>query len=117
MNIPEWLKPGLAGAVSGGVIVAIVGFSWGGWMTSSSAEQMARVTAGNSVTEALVPVCVDRSANDPDRVEKLITISQATSFGRRDAVLAAGWATVPGDTAASRRLATACLAELDLPAA
>ena len=41
MNIPEWLKPGVYGALAGAVIVAFAGFSWGGWVTSSNAARMA----------------------------------------------------------------------------
>jgi len=117
MDTPEWLKPGLIGAVTGAIVVTLVGFTWAGWMTTSSATQMARTTASDSVIAALVPVCVERSENDPDRAQKLATIQAARGVGRRDAVLAAGWATITGDVTASRALATACVAALDLPAA
>jgi hypothetical protein len=118
MNTPEWLKPGLVGAVAGGVIVAIGGFTLEGWMTEGNANQMARDLASESVVAAFVPICVERAENDPERIAKLATIRQATTAVRqRDALLAAGWAEIPGDAAASRNLATACLAALDLPAA
>ncbi len=38
MNIPIETKPALWGAAGGAVVLAIVGFSWGGWVTSSTAE-------------------------------------------------------------------------------
>ena len=38
---PVWLKPGIWGAVVGGVLTMIVGFGWGGWTTSGTAGQMA----------------------------------------------------------------------------
>ena len=34
-----WLKPGIWGAVVGSILTMIVGFSWGGWTTSSTALQ------------------------------------------------------------------------------
>lgn len=117
MSTTEWLKPGLIGAVLGGAIVAVGGFSWAGWTTESRAQKMAQSMAGESVIAALVPVCVERSASDPGRVLKLATVRQASGTGRRDAVLAAGWATIPDDVAASRKLADACVTALDLPAA
>lgn len=117
MNTPEWLKPGLVGALAGGVLVAIAGFSWAGWKTSGSADRMAQALANERVIAALVPVCLDMSATDPDRIEKLATIRQAATSGRRDALMAAGWATMPGTQVASRDLASACVAALDLPAA
>ena len=33
MNVPSYLKPALTGAVIGAAALAIVGFSWGGWVT------------------------------------------------------------------------------------
>ncbi len=35
-----WLKPGVWGAVIGSILTMIVGFSWGGWTTSSTALQV-----------------------------------------------------------------------------
>jgi len=29
MNTPEWLKPGIYGALIGAVFVGVVGFTWG----------------------------------------------------------------------------------------
>lgn len=113
MNLPIWLKPALFGAVGGAVVVSIVGFSWGGWVTGSSADEMASVEAHDAVIAALVPVCVDLARNDVDREAKLATIREAASYKRRDAVMDAGWATVPGADAPSRDLAQACIPELE----
>ncbi|NGM47581.1 hypothetical protein G5B31_18760 [Rhodobacter sp. SGA-6-6] len=115
MNTPEWLKPGLIGALAGGISVAILGFSWAGWMTSSSADNMARSMSAKQVTEAFVPVCVGMSTTDPARLTKLETITGTPLSGRRDALMQTGWATLPGATAPDRDLATACLAALALP--
>ncbi|KPP85877.1 MAG: hypothetical protein HLUCCO07_03545 [Rhodobacteraceae bacterium HLUCCO07] len=41
MNTPEWLPPGLTGAVLGGMVVAIVGFTAGGCTTSRRDALMA----------------------------------------------------------------------------
>ena len=117
MNIPEWLKPGLIGAVSGGLLVALAGFAWAGWMTTTRAGHMGQAMADEQVIAALVPVCVERAGRDPDRLGKLATIRQATGTGQRDAVAATGWATIPGNANASRALASACLTALDLEAA
>ena len=35
---------GLWGAAAGAIALAVVGFSWGGWQTASSANQIARRT-------------------------------------------------------------------------
>ena len=95
---------------------ARAGFSWGGWMTQSGADEMANERAAADVTAALVPVCLEASQADPDRVEKLATIKDAASYRRGDAVMATGWAVPPGQDASNRALAVACLVELDLDA-
>lgn len=116
MTTPEWLKPGLYGAAAGAVAVSIIGFSWGGWVTGGSASKMARSMAHEEVTSAMVPVCLEMSRVDPDRIAKLATIRSAASYKRRDAVMEAGWATVPGAESPDRDLAAACIDGLELDA-
>jgi hypothetical protein len=117
MTSPEWLKPGVYGALIGAVAIMIVGFSWGGWMTGGGARELAADQAHDEVIAALVPICLQISQDDPDRSAKLATITEATSYQRRDAVMEAGWATVPGTDTPSRDLAQACIEVLDLEAA
>ena len=41
MKIPNWLKPGIYGAVVGALVLTTVGFAWGGWVTGATAQKMA----------------------------------------------------------------------------
>ena len=116
MNTPEWLKPGIYGALIGAVAACVVGFSWGGWHTTGGANKLASAMAHDDVIAALLPVCLDMSRTDADRVAKMATIRAATSYRQRDAVMDAGWATVPGSEAPDRDLAQACMAGLELDA-
>ncbi|MDP5220944.1 hypothetical protein Q5Y75_27540 [Ruegeria sp. 2205SS24-7] len=116
MTTPEWLKPGIYGALFGAAFVGIVGFSWGGWVTGGSAKEMASEMAKDRVIAALVPFCLDMSRTDIERTTKLATIREASSFRRRDAVMEAGWATMPGSEGPNRELAQACIEGLDLDA-
>lgn len=116
MNIPEWLRPGIYGAVIGAIAVSVVGFSWGGWVTGSGANKMAVAMSHNDVIAALVPVCLNNSRADSNRAMKLATIKKASSYKRRDAVMEAGWATVPGAEEPNRDLAAACIDVLELDA-
>ena len=109
MTTPDWLKPGVYGALCGAIVVTIIGFSWGGWMTGSSAAKFADDRSDAAVMAALVPVCVDRSTRDPDRAEKLATIQDASSYQKREAVMDTGCATLPGMNEADRDLAQACI--------
>ena len=116
MNTPEWLKPGIYGAVIGAVFVGVVGFSWGGWVTGGTSNDRAVAMSRNDVVASMVPVCLDMARSDPARADKLATIRAASTYQRRDALMEAGWATVPGTDTPNRDIAQACLAALDVDA-
>ena len=113
-NAPEWLKPGLYGVATGAVMVSIAGFSWGGWVTGGTSSDRSAAMARDHVVTALVPVCLNMAQTDLDRSAKLAPIRAAPTFKRRDALMQAGWATVPGAKAPDRDIAQACLAALDV---
>lgn len=114
MTFPEWTKPGAYGAVGGAIVVSVLGFTWGGWTTAGSAQGLAQTFATQEVTSAMVPVCLNASATDPERTTKLATIQDTSSFGRSRAVMATGWATFPGADQPNPDLAAACLERLAL---
>jgi hypothetical protein len=114
MKTPEWLKPGLYGAVIGAVFVGVVGFTWGGWVTGGTSNDRAMAMSRTDVVASMVPVCLDMARSDPTRADKLATIRAASTYQRRDALMTAGWATMPGTDAPDRDIAQACLKELDL---
>lgn len=116
MNTPEWLKPGIYGAVIGAAFVGVVGFSWGGWVTGGTANDRAMAMSRDDVVAALVPVCLDMARTDPQRAEKLTKIRDAVTYQRRDALMDAGWSTLPGTDGPDRDIAQACLAALDVDA-
>ena len=69
----EKIKPVLWGAVGGAIVLAIVGFNWGGWVTNGTAEAMAKESAANAVAERLgagavavvmVQILWERTANN-----------------------------------------------------
>ncbi|MBB4305603.1 hypothetical protein GGD81_004684 [Rhodobium orientis] len=114
MNAPEWLKPGIYGAVIGAVVVSVVGFTWGGWVTGGTADERAMTMARDDVVAAMVPVCLDMAQNDQERLEKLAMIRAASTYQRRDALMETGWATMPGTDGPNRDIAAACLPALKL---
>lgn len=114
MNLPDWIKPGAYGVLIGAVAATILGFSWGGWVTQRAAGDMAGDMAHDASIAALIPICVEMARTDPNRTEQLAIIQAASTYQRRDAVMAAGWATMPGSETADRDLALACIAGLDL---
>ena len=112
MKTPEWLKPGIYGAVAGGAALAIGGFAWGGWVTGGTAEQLAGKQAKLEVIAALVPICMEQYNQDPQAGDTLATLKSTSSYKRVDLVMQTGWATMPGSSDPSRDVARACVQEL-----
>ena len=108
MQTPEWLKPGLYGAACGAVALAVIGFSWGGWVTGGTARTMAADQSKAEVVTALSLICVDQSKRDPQLVERVALLKAASSYERGDLVMKNGWATMPGTTEGNRLVAIAC---------
>jgi hypothetical protein len=108
MQTPEWLKPGLYGAVCGAAALAVIGFSWGGWVTGTTARAMAAAQSRTDVVAALSLICVDQSKRDPQLAERVAAIKAASSWNRGDLVIKNGWATMPGTTEANSQVATDC---------
>jgi hypothetical protein len=108
MQTPTWLSPALYGAGAGAIALAIVGFTWGGWVTGGTARQMAGDASKMAVASSLTPYCVERAKADPRSVELLAELAAAKGFNRRGLVEKAGWATPLGSTDPDRALALAC---------
>ena len=90
------------------VIVLILGFTWGGWMTEGGAQKEAQTMAKNAVIERLAPICVAQFNQDPDSVMKLDELNGLSSSQRAKFVTDQGWATISGDDKPDRQVANAC---------
>jgi hypothetical protein len=108
-----WLKPGIWGAVIGGILTMIVGFSWGGWTTHSTANQDALKRVDAAVTATLVPICLAQGKIDTAKGKKLADLKAITSsYEQTEFVMKTGWATFPGKEDANRDVAEACATAL-----
>ena len=108
MQTPTWLSPALYGAGAGAIALAILGFTWGGWVTGSTARKMADDASGTAVAASLTPYCLERARVDPRSVELLAELQAANGFNRRGIVEKAGWATPLGSEQPDRALALSC---------
>jgi hypothetical protein len=108
MQTPEWLKPGLYGAACGAVALAVIGFSWGGWVTDRTARAMAYDQSKTDMVAALSLICVEQSKRDPQLAERVAAIKAASSWERGGIVIKNGWATMPGTTEADSQVARVC---------
>ena len=72
----ESLKRLLQGAAAGAIATIVVGFSWGGWSLSSTADTMAKARSELAVVAALAPVCADKFRALPDAEAKKVALSK-----------------------------------------
>ena len=103
VRIPIWLKLGVWGAAVGAIAMATIGFSQLGWTTSGKQER-----ANIAVVAALVPFCIAKAQQDPDKDIYANLQAETSSYSRSDMVMKAGWATVGGETSPDNALARAC---------
>lgn len=115
MKIPAELKPAAWGAVGGAVALAILGFSWGGWVTQSTAERTAKTRSETAVVAALSPICVVRFQQQNNATEQLVELKKISSWQQGDFIAKGGWATMPGSSSPDTDVAKACAAALGLP--
>ena len=104
----ENIKPGLWGALGGAIILAIVGFAWGGWVTGGTAQKMAEERAEIAVLGRLAPICVEQFKKDSEKDQKLIGLKKEDSWKRNDYVEKQGWATMPGEKKPDSQIAEKC---------
>jgi hypothetical protein len=109
MNIPTWLKPALYGAVAGGIVVSIIGFSWGGWVTGGSAQQAATDAADASRSDLASAICVQNFMASDDARTQLAALQEITSnIQQRRYIIDGGWAVMPDAETPSNETATLC---------
>jgi hypothetical protein len=112
MNMPAHTKPWIQGAVIGAIALAIVGFSWGGWVTGGTSARNAAVASHDAVVAALAPICVERFRAQPDAVVKTDALLKGSSWDRGNMVEQSGFATMPGSKTTDSDVARACAAIL-----
>lgn len=112
MNVPTWIKPVLFGVVIGGIGAVALGFTTGGWMTAGKAEVTANEQARAEVAAALLPICLELASQDNRRDTKIEGIRSKPSYQRNEAIMDAGWTTMPGTETSDRRVASVCVEKL-----
>ena len=99
MNIPVETKPALWGMAGGAIAAAIIGFTWGGWVTGGRADTDAKQKVDAAVVLALAPVCVERFQRGSDVPGSLAELKKADSWSQGGFIEKGGWAVAPGSKA------------------
>jgi len=102
------VKPACWGAVGGAIALAIIGFTWGGWVTGGTAKNMASAAATNGQQSVLVPLCVAQFMTTDGAVSKI----KATPTYNHDDIVREFVKKVV-DTPMDYSLARACAAAVD----
>jgi hypothetical protein len=90
------------------VLATVVGFSWGGWTTGGSAQEMADKAAADARQELAAVVCVERFMAAPEAGVQLTALKEITSsYAQGKFVQDGGWAMiVPASSTAERKSST-----------
>ena len=109
MKIPASTEPFLYGAAAGAIALAIIGFNFGGWVTSTTAKQRASARVDLATVELLAPICVAQFQKSSNAMASLAALVAKDRWDQSDYVSKGGWATMPGSTAEpNREVAEAC---------
>ncbi len=95
-------------AIGGAIVLAIIGFKWGGWVTGGTAQAMAEEMAVEAVGGRLTPICVAQFNQDPEKGQKLKELKKKDFWDRQKYVEKQGWATILGETKPDSKVADAC---------
>ncbi len=112
MNWKEKIKLLFWGAVGGAIVLLIIGFGFGGWVKGSTAQKMAEEMAQDAVLDRLVPICVVKFNQDPEKDQKLKELKKESSWQRDKYVIKQGWATMPGEKEPDSKVANECAIRL-----
>jgi len=110
----DWEKIKLGGfsALGGAVVLAVVGFNYGGWVTGGTAAAMAKEVAADAVAERLGTICVAQFNRDSEKGPKLKEMTGKDSWDKGRYIEKQSWAIMPGDDKADSKVADACAKHL-----
>jgi hypothetical protein len=117
MQISANVKPALWGAAAGAIALAIVGFTWGGWVTASTAQAMSQDHTNIEIAKILAPICFQQFQQQPDAGAKLVELKgMASEYQQATFIEKSGAAMMPGGDKPLKGVSQAC-AELLVQAA
>jgi hypothetical protein len=110
----DWdkIKLGSWSAIGGAIILAVVGFNWGGWVTSGGAAAMAKEIAADAVAKRLGSICVAQFDRDSDKGQRLQEMKAKDSWEVGRFIEKQSWAIMPGEDKPDSSVADACAKQL-----
>ncbi len=102
------IKVGFWSAIGGAIVLAIIGFNWGGWVSGVTAREMAEEMAADAVVDRLTLICVAQFTQDPEQAQKINELKKKDFWDQKKYVEKQGWATILGETKPDSKVADAC---------
>jgi hypothetical protein len=90
------------------MLLAIVGFRWGGGGTGGTAQKMAVELTSAALVARLAPLCLVQFHPDPETDQKLQAWKAINAWQRRDYGAKQGGATMAGEKQAESQVAIEC---------
>jgi alpha/beta superfamily hydrolase len=97
----------LQGVAIGAIATALIGFTYGGWVSGRTAQKMADQHASEAVVAVLAPICVEKFQRGAEATTTLAQLKATDSWQQDTFIVKGGWATFPG-TGPNRNVAEAC---------
>lgn len=94
------------------VVTIIVGFAWGGWVTSGTATKMAAKAANDARTDLVAAICVQRFLDASNARAQLTILKEQSSWQRDDFIEKGGWDKPPGIKGGAPGAASLCAQRL-----
>ncbi|HEY2988547.1 MAG TPA: hypothetical protein VGL11_12530 [Candidatus Binatia bacterium] len=110
------IKLGLWSGLGGAIVATFVGFNYGGWVTTGTAQGMAKEVAANAVAERLGAICVAQLNRDTTKSQKLSEMKGKDPWDRSRFIETQSWAIMPGDEKPENGVADACAKQLSTKA-
>lgn len=106
----DWnkIKLGAWSATGGAVVLALIGFNYGGWVTGGTATAMAKESAADAVAERLGSICVAQFHGDSNKGSKLQEMNGKDSWEKARYIEKQSWAIMPGENKPDSKVADAC---------
>jgi hypothetical protein len=82
--------------VGSAVVVIVIGFAWGGWVTGGTSAERVRTAAQDARADLAAAICVGRFQQSPNAAVQYASLKDASFWNRDDIVEKNGWANLPG---------------------
>jgi hypothetical protein len=100
---------GFWGFVLGAGVAMTIGFMWGGWTTSGTAQKMNE----QAVLTSRAAICVAQFMSAPSHEKQLKEFQGTETYQKTELIEKGGWDKMPGEEKAAWGVASACVAGLE----